>query len=112
MPENVAQMKKFCSESTNITNYIESFFRRCYSKELVQTSKLALYPPKKVVAQFCPKSNKVSRRIEKLFKLASCVNTNISKNATCLMRFIGELEKVTDVGAELEEKLKLPYVCW
>lgn len=82
---------------------------------MVQASRIALYPAKKTIQQFCPKSAKagnvrITKRLEKLMKLSSCVNKNLKKNDTCVRRFIGELQTVALTNEA--DKAKIPHVCW
>ena len=113
MPENNAHLKRFCPESRNITNLAERFFKKCYSKDLVQTSKLAMYPAKKSIQQFCAKSGNAARkskRLEKFMKVTPCINKNLKKNDTCVKLFIGDLKTITKTVED--EKMKIPHVCW
>lgn len=111
MPENVSQLKRFCPESKELTNKIETFLKKCYTQEMFQTGKLALYPATKSVQQFCPKNGnkRVSKRVEKIMKVSPCINKYLNPNDTCANKFIDNLEVITKTI--VDDKLKLPYVC-
>lgn len=120
MPTNDTQLTRFCNESRNLTLSAEDFFVRCFPRDIQPTSKLAMYPPKRTVQQFCGTSNKVaskiglpskklSKRVAKMLKVTPCVNKHLRKNDTCVRRFISQLKTITVTVND--ERLKLPYFC-
>lgn len=111
MPEKEAHLKRFCPESRNLTHAAESFFKRCFSGDVLQTSKLALYPAKKSAQQFCSKSGnaKKSKRLEKIMKVSPCINKHFKKNNTCLKLFLGDLKTITQKVED--SKQKIPQMC-
>ncbi|KAH9387981.1 hypothetical protein TYRP_009182 [Tyrophagus putrescentiae] len=133
MPQNETQLVRFCEESRNLTMTVEDFFGRCFTRDTLQTSKLAMYPPKRSVQQFCgtslkdaskiglpfstsnstnsssPAPKKPSKRLEKILRITPCVNKHLRRNDTCLKRFVTALRTV--MLTVDDERLKLPHLC-
>ena len=113
VPETAKQLQRFCTESNALTTTVDEFMKRCFNQDLLQSSKLALYPVNKSVQQFCPKSKKNSknkRRTDILIKSSACLSKEVKKNDTCIRKFLENLQTITLTVKN--DKLKIPYVCW
>ena len=109
VPENFEQLKPFCAETKNLTNQVESFIQTCYSRDISQFARIAMYSAKKAVKTFCGKGNKRSKKLQQLLSNANpCINKHLRKNDTCLRIFMSEMQSAFVV----DDKLKVPYICW
>lgn len=70
-------------------------------------AKIIIFSVKHSIKNYC-KSNK--KKLNKLLLIAPCVNTHISKGATCLNEFMEKTKQLINVKSANKDKIK--YACW
>ena len=88
-----------------MANEFDQYKNRCFKGNLKHFTSLFVYSVRNSVKQFCFRK---SRRLEDLFKAATCVNKHSKQVNQCMSKLTNNF-----IGIKYaDNSKKIPFICW